>query len=165
MSEQNKAISRRLIEEGFNKGNLSIVDELLGNNYTAHDVPPDLPRGRDGLKAFIKMQRDAFPDLHSNVEFQIADGDLVATHWTATGTNTGSGFGMGPTNKPMKITGTVIDRIVGGKIVETWNNFDQLGLMQQLGVIPSQPGAQQSRSASQTRSGTGTQAPGTGVRP
>ncbi len=141
MSDQNKSISRRLIEEGFNRGNLSVVDELIADNYANHDTPPGLPAGREGIKQFISMYRAAFPDLYTTIDDQIADGDKVVTRWTGQGTNTGSMMGMPPTGKAMKITGIVIDRIVGGRIVETWNTFDQLGMMQQLGLVPAGPGA------------------------
>ncbi|MBI4788259.1 MAG: ester cyclase [Chloroflexi bacterium] len=163
MSEQNKRISRRLIEEGFDKGNLSVVDEVCADNYVNHDAPPGLPPAREGIKAFINMYRTAFPDLRSTIDEQIAEGDRVVTRWSAQGTNKGNLFGMPPTGKRMNISGHVIDRIVGGKIVETWNTFDQLGLMQQLGVIPAaaSPGAQATKPAG--RPETGRSKPGAGA--
>lgn len=136
MSEQNKTLSRRAIEEAFNKGNLSVVDELYTSDYVIHDAPPGLSKGPEGLKQFVGMYRTGFPDLYSKVEEQIADGDKVATRWSAQGTNTGSLFGMPATGKRMAITGITIDRIANGKIAETWNAYDQLGMMQQLGLAP-----------------------------
>ena len=166
MSEQNKMISRRLIEEGFNKGNLAVVDEVCADNYVNHDAPPGLPPAREGIKAFIGMYRTAFPDLRSTIDEQIAEGDRVVTRWTAQGTNNGSMFGMPATGKRMTITGHVIDRIVGGKIVETWNTFDQLGMMQQLGVIPGGPSAEAQTGKTSTQRGrpdVGRSEPGAGA--
>jgi len=144
MSEQDKAVSRRVIEEGFNKGNLQIVDEVIAVNYVNHSAPPGLPPDREGIKAFIGMYRAAFPDLHTIINDQIAEGDQVVTRWTAEGTNMGNLFGMPSTGKHATINGILIDRVVGAKIVETWNSFVQLGMMQQLGLIPPAPNAQAS---------------------
>jgi len=135
--EENKAISRKGIEEGFNKGNLAVLDQIYASNHVNHDAPPGLPNNLDGLKQFIGMYRAAFPDLHTIVDAQIGEGDKVVTRWTATGTNKGSLFGMPATNKSVTITGITIERIAGGKIAETWNTYDQLGMMQQLGVVPA----------------------------
>jgi steroid delta-isomerase-like uncharacterized protein len=137
MSDQNKAISRRVIEEGFDKGNMAVVQELFATNHVNHAAPPGIPGGVEGIKAFINMYRTAFPDLKNTINLQVAEGDKVVTHWTAKGTNKGSLFGMPATGKSATITGTTIDRIAGGKIVETWNTFDQVQMMQQLGVIPT----------------------------
>jgi steroid delta-isomerase-like uncharacterized protein len=133
--EENKAISRRGIEEGFNKGNLAALDQIYAANHVNHDAPPGLPNNLEGLKQFIGMYRAAFPDLNTKIDHQIAEGDKVVTHWTATGTNKGSLMGMPATNTNATITGITIERIAGGKIVETWNTYDQVGMMQQLGVI------------------------------
>jgi steroid delta-isomerase-like uncharacterized protein len=139
-TEENKAISRRGLEEGFNKGNLAALDQIYASNHVNHDTPPGLPNNMEGLKQFIGMYRAAFPDLHTNIDRQIAEGDKVVTQWTATGTNKGSLMGMPATNKSMTITGITIERFANSKIVETWNTYDQLGLMQQLGAIPAPSG-------------------------
>jgi steroid delta-isomerase-like uncharacterized protein len=137
--EENKAISRRDVDEGFNKGNLAALDQIYASNHVNHDNLPGLPNKVEGLKQFIGMYmyRVAFPDLNTKIDLQIAEGDRVVTHWTATGTNKGSLMGMPATNKRATITGTTIERFAGGKIVETRNTFDQVGMMQQLGVIPA----------------------------
>lgn len=137
MSEQNKALSRRLIEEVFNKANLSAVDEIYAATHVNYDAPPGMPSGVEGTKQFIGMYRAAFPDLHTTIDDQIAEGDKVVTRWTAQGTNTGSLLGMPPTNKRAIITGITIDRVAGRKIAETWNSFDQLSMLQQLGLLPA----------------------------
>ena len=133
--QENKAISQRGIEETFNKGNLAVVDQIYASNHVNHNTAPGFPNNLEGLKQFIGMYRAAFPDLYTRIDHQIGEGDKVVTHWTATGTHKGSLMGMPPTNKSVTITGITIERFVDGKIVETWNTYDQLGLMQQLGAM------------------------------
>ncbi len=135
MSEQNKQLVRRAIEEVYNRGNLDLVDELVSSDFVAH-TPSEEIRGPAGIKQFATALRTAFPDLQMTIEDQIADGDRVVTRWTATGTHTGPFQGIPPTGKSGKITGIDIDRIVNGKAVECWTNTDDLGLLQQLGVVP-----------------------------
>jgi steroid delta-isomerase-like uncharacterized protein len=135
-TEENKAVSRRVIEDGFVKGNMALLDQVFAANHVNHDAPPGLPGGPEGIKQFVSIYRTAFPDLSATIDLQVAEGDRVVTRWTSTGTNKGSLMGMPPTGKRMTITGTTIDRFVSGKIGETWNTFDQVGMMQQLGVIP-----------------------------
>jgi steroid delta-isomerase-like uncharacterized protein len=131
--EENKAIFRRIIEEGFNKGNLTVLDELVATSHVNHS---DNVRGPEQYKQFINAYRAAFPDLKMTLEFQIAEGDKVVNHWTAQATHRGSLMGIPPTGKRIATTGTYVARIVDGKIVEEWGNMDTLGMMQQLGVIP-----------------------------
>jgi steroid delta-isomerase-like uncharacterized protein len=135
MSEQNKQLVRRAIEEVYNRGNLDLVDELVSSNFVAYS-PSEEIRRPSGIKQYVTELRAAFPDLHMTIEDQVADGDRVVTRWTATGTHTGPFHGIPPTGKAGKITGIDIDRIVNGKTVECWTNSDDLGLLQQLGVVP-----------------------------
>jgi steroid delta-isomerase-like uncharacterized protein len=137
MSEHNKTISRRAVEEPFNKGNLDVVDELGAPSFVNHDPssPEDI-RGVEGFKEFINTYRSAFPDLRVTIEDQIAEGDKVVSRWSARGTQKGELQGMPPSNKQATVTGISIDRLEGGKIVESWNNWDTLGMLQQLGAIP-----------------------------
>ena len=138
-AEDNKALSRRLFQEFWDQKNLAVADELLDANHVDHTPgsPPGLPHGPEGIKQFASAYFTAFPDIRIAIEDQVAEGDRVVTRWKAQGTNTGSLFGMPATNKPATITGITIDRLASGKIVETWTNFDNLGMLQQLGVIPS----------------------------
>lgn len=133
MSEENKAIFRRIVEEGFNKGNMAVVEELVAADHVNHT---DNVHGPEEYKRFINMYRAAFPDLHMAIDFQIAEGDKVVNRWTTRATHKGNLMGIPPTGKQVAVTGTYIARIVGGKIVEEWGNMDTLGMMQQLGVIP-----------------------------
>jgi steroid delta-isomerase-like uncharacterized protein len=137
MHEENKAISRRVVEEVFNKGRLAAADELVAPDFIGHD--PALPqplRGPDGLRAQAEGYRSAFPDMRITIEDEIAEGDRVVTRWMARGTHEAELFGIPATGKQATVTGITIDRIVGGRIVETWNNWDTFGLLQQLGAIP-----------------------------
>ncbi len=144
MSEENKRISRRVVEEAFSQGNVDVIDELVGENFMNHDPasPPDLLPGREGLKQLVRFYKTAFPDAQVTVEDQIAEGDKVATRYTGQGTHQGDFAGIPATGRQVTVTGISIDRIEGGKIVETWNQLDQVGMLQQLGAIPEQAPAQ-----------------------
>ena len=135
---ENKATARRFIEELFNQGNLEIADELLSPNYIDHD-PAMLEdvRGPEGMKQYAAMYRSAFPDIHIVIEDQVAEGDKVVTRWIGTGTHQGDLMGIAPTGNRVTVTGIAIDRFSGGKIEETWENYDALGMLQQIGAIPS----------------------------
>jgi predicted ester cyclase len=137
-TSDNKALARRVYEEFF-EGDFAVADELFASNHVNHypGNPPGLPPGVPGLKQLIGMYRTAFPDLHFVVEDQLAEGDKVVTRITSTGTFTGSLMGMPGTGKSAVVTGILIDRIVDGKVMESWGNFDQLGLFQQIGLIPA----------------------------
>ena len=138
MSTENKTIARRVAEEGFGRGQLEVFDELVAEDFVNHDesVPPDLPPGREGLKVLAQGYLTAFPDLDFTIEDQIAEGDEVVSRWSASGTHQGELMGIPATGKQARVTGITIDRIQGGKIVETWTSWDRLGLLQQLGVVP-----------------------------
>ncbi len=137
MSEQNKALVRRIVQECFSKGNLAAADEVLAANYVDHNAPPGIPPGIAGFKQLVTMYRAAFPDLQVTVEDMVAEGDKVVVRWTGRGTHKGELMGIAPTNKAVTVTGIGIDRIANGKIVEHWESWDQMGMMQQLGVVPS----------------------------
>jgi steroid delta-isomerase-like uncharacterized protein len=138
MSAKNKELIQRYFEEAWNKGNLSVLDEIVAADYVNHNpFAPGLPPGPEGLKPIFSGLRAAFPDLHYTIEEQIADGDRVVTRWGFRGTHEGELMGIPATGKQVNITGTQIERIVDGKIVEHWRQSDDLGMLQQLGVIPS----------------------------
>jgi steroid delta-isomerase-like uncharacterized protein len=137
-SDENKDISRRADEELFNRGNLSIADELFASNFVYHDpVSHEEWRGSESVKSYATMLRVAFPDLHQTIEEQIAEGDKVAYRWTARGTHQGEFMGIAPTGNRVEMTGISIARLIDGKIEEIWENYDALGMMQQLGIVPS----------------------------
>ena len=136
MSEKNKAIARRIFEEVW-KGNLEVANEVVAANYVAHGLGVELPPGPEGFKQFVSIYRTAFPDVQFTVEDQIAEGDTVTTRWTARGTHKGELMGIPPTGKETVVTGISINKFAGDKSVEAWNNWDGLGMMQQLGVVPA----------------------------
>ena len=137
MSEKNKTIVRRLFEELWNKGNLSVADELFTPNYDHHDPStPDVGRGPESEKKRATLYRTAFPDLRLTIEDIIAEGETVMARWSCRGTHKGDLSGIAPTGKQFTISGVSIARIAGGKMAEGWINWDALGLMQQLGVVP-----------------------------
>ena len=111
MSENNKAIVRRLIEEVWNKGNLSLVDELFAPNYEHHDASsPDFGRGPESEKKRATLYRTAFPDLRVTIEDIIAEGEIVMTRWSCRGTHKGDLSGIAPTGNPFTISGMTVDR-------------------------------------------------------
>jgi steroid delta-isomerase-like uncharacterized protein len=137
-AEENKAVTRRFLEEIFTAGNLALVEELFAPDYVLHDpsVPQEV-RGPEGMKQYVAMYRAAYPDTRFTIEDQIAEGDEVVTRWVGRGTHQGELMGIAPTGRVVTVTGIEIDRIAGGKIEETWVSYDALGMMQQLGVAPS----------------------------
>jgi steroid delta-isomerase-like uncharacterized protein len=137
MSENNKAIVRRLVEEVWNKGNLSVADELFAPNYEHHDASTlDFGRGPESEKKRATLYRAAFPDLRLTIEEIIAEGEIVMTRWSCRGTHKGDLSGIAPTGKQFNISGVTIARLANGKLAEGWVNWDALGLMQQLGIVP-----------------------------
>lgn len=138
MSEQNKSVERRLLEEVYGQGKLEVIDELVASDFVGHGTAADGgDQGRDAYKQSVVEMRGAFPDLQLTVEDQIAEGDKVVTRWRARETHAGTFQGVPPTGKLGEISGTIIDRLADGKVVECWSNTDDLGLLQQLGVVPA----------------------------
>lgn len=140
-TEQNKALARRFFDEVCNARKLEVANELFsaGHTYTDPGVP-GIPAGPEGQKQLISTYQTAFPDARWQVEDMVAEGDKVVTRWTGRGTHKGVLQGnppIPPTGKQVTVPGVWIHRIAGGKIVETWNVWDTLGMLRQLGVIPS----------------------------
>ena len=131
--EENKALIRRSLEEIWNKGNHDAIDEFYAVDGIDHNAPPGSPPGFDFMKHFHNTIHVAFSDTRVTVEDLIAEGDKVVCRFTASGTQKGEFMGIPPTGRRFTITEIRIYRIVGGKIVECWGLFDQMGLMQQLG--------------------------------
>ncbi len=140
MSEANKALMRRELEEVWNQHNPDAVDEIYALDFVNRSAPPGMPDDRAGLKALVGMNLGAFPDLKVTSDSLVAEGDKVVHHWTATGTHKGELMGIPATGKRVKMTGIAIVRIAGGKIAELWMESDQMGMMQQLGVVPAPAG-------------------------
>ena len=138
MASDNKDISRRVFEEIWNHKKLNVIDELMAPDYVHHDTQsPDVLKGIEGHKQFVSHYLNAFPDLHYTIEDLIADGDIVAIRWIATGTHQKDLPGIPKTGRQFSVTGMTIARVRDGKLIESWGNWDALGLMQQLGIVPA----------------------------
>ncbi len=121
-TEENKKAVRRVFEEIMNKGDLRAVDELVADDYRVSE-PPGIPPGKEGFRALVNMYRTAAPDLKMTIEDMIAEGDQVATRWTATGTMTGEMMGIPPSGQKVTFNAISWLRLKGGKIAEEWTNF------------------------------------------
>jgi len=139
-AEAVRALFQRYFDAGTNEGDLAVVDEVFAEDYLHHDPANPDPRGvvgRDGVREHIITLRSAFPDIAFHVEDMIAQDDKVVVRWNATLTHTGDYFGIPPTGKPATITGMNTWHVANGVAIEGWVNRDDLGLLQQLGIIPS----------------------------
>jgi steroid delta-isomerase-like uncharacterized protein len=139
-TEENKALILRWFEED-KKRNLAGILELYAPDYVIHGgevygLPPTFTPGVEGLKQLFTTVWTAFPDEQAVVEDLIAEGDKVVSRFTFRGTHQGEFMGIPPTGKVVTVTGIYISRCAGGKVVEDWRQVDDLGWMQQLGVIP-----------------------------
>ena len=140
MSQANKALVRRGIEEAVNKGNFSVVDEILSTDYVYREPTVGEKRGRAGFRELITMYRSAFPDVKLAIDEQIAGGGKVVTRWSATRTHRGELFGTAPTGKQVRVQGIIVSRIANGKVVEETEVYDALGMLGQLGAVPAAVG-------------------------
>ncbi len=137
MSERNKTLIRRGVDEIWNKGHFAVADEMVTSDFVVHTAGKvGEIRGREGIKQYFAALRAAFPDLTFTIEDHIAEGDRVVTRWSASGTHRGDFQGLPATGKQIQLSGIDVDRIENGKIAECWMNMDELGLLQQLGVVP-----------------------------
>jgi steroid delta-isomerase-like uncharacterized protein len=136
-TEENKAIASRFAQV-WGKESLTTIDELADPNLSvAYPILGEVLRGQAGFKQFLTGFHAAFPDADTTIEDVIAEGDKVAIRWTLRGTHQGELLGIPATGKPVTVPGITIYRIVGGKIVEERGEEDGLGLLQQLGVVPT----------------------------
>ena len=139
LQEQNKALAKRAFEELLSKGRFELAEQLYAKDFVNHGIRRDISLEED--QAALKGWHQAFPDISIVPEKLIAEGDLVAIYWIARGTNTGTGNGLPATGKKGELAGITIWRIVDGKIKEEWSAFDQLSMMQQLGLLPQKTSA------------------------
>ncbi len=136
-AEAHKALIQRAVD-AFNQGDWEAVDQLFAAHYVDHDrFRAGLPPGPVGVKHAWSMFRAAFPDLYASIEDLIAEGDTVAVRGAIRGTHQGELLGIPPTGKQVTVTLMDINRIEGGQLVERWGEADMLGLLQQLGAIPT----------------------------
>ena len=137
MVEDNKRLVRRWTDEVWNQGKLDLIDELVAPDYVRQDPAwPEEVQGREGLRQYVSTVRQAFTDLQVTIEDIIAEADKVVVRWRAKATHQGDFLGIRPTWREIAMAGISIHRIASGRIAETWDRYDALGLMQQLGVVP-----------------------------
>jgi steroid delta-isomerase-like uncharacterized protein len=135
--EQNKVVARRFGEEVWGHGDLQAAEELLAENFIEHNPVPGQGPGREGHKQVLKVWRVGFPDLTITVDDVLGDGDQVVVRWTAHATHRGELMGIPATGRPVTLTGIDILRIVDGRIVERWGEFNSAEMLQQLGALPA----------------------------
>jgi steroid delta-isomerase-like uncharacterized protein len=127
---------RRILDQAFNQGDLAIVDEVLAPDHHTHITIGGAPHGPQGLKLMIASFRLAFPDLYCTVEDEIVEGEKFAVRWSMHGTHRGMFLGNPPTGKQVDMLGIIFGRTENGRIIEDWTLTDQLGILQQLGIVP-----------------------------
>ena len=138
MAAQTAELSRRIFEDVWNHKNLNAIDDLISADYIHHDANSPAASGIDGYKQFVNYYMNAFPDAHFTIDDAFTDGQSEVTRWTVVGTHEGELAGIPRTGRRFSVTGISIARIANGKIIESWNNWDTLGLMQQLGVVSAE---------------------------
>src|SRR6476659_5143164 len=136
LQEQNKALAKRAFEELLSKGKFELAEQLYAKDFVNHGIHRNISLAED--QAALKGWHEAFADVAIVPEKLMAEGDLVTIYWIARGTNTGTGNGLPATGKKVEQSGITIWRIVDGKIKEEWSAFDQLSMMQQLGLLSRQ---------------------------
>jgi len=138
-SEQNKNLISHVVNEIWNKGKFDMIEKLVTDDFVIHTArPEDDLKGPEQVKQFYTHLHKAFPDIKFTIKDQIAEADKVVTHYTVSATHKGEFKGIPATGNKVNFKGVDIDKISDGKFVECWSNIDELGLMQQLGVIPAQ---------------------------
>jgi steroid delta-isomerase-like uncharacterized protein len=139
LSEENKALAHRFHMDIFQQGNLAAVYQIIGPDFVWHApaTPPEWVQGPEGVRRAAADLRTAYPDLNFTHEDTLAEGDRVMIRWIMRGTHNGPLMGIPATGKPVTVAGIDVFRIADGQIVELWQNFDQLGMLQQIGVIPT----------------------------
>ena len=138
-TEENKALVRRgyeALNELLRTGDATALEQLAAADFVDHNPSPGQGPGLQGVMQSFALFRSAFPDAQLRVEDMVAEGDRVATRLTFQGTHRGEFMGLAPTGQRVTQTGIDIVRVAGGKAVERWGNFDDLGLLQQLGASP-----------------------------
>ena len=134
MPTENKTLVQRWFSEVWNEGRADAIDEMLADDAVIHGLGANL-QGPAEFKRFHSAYRNAYPDVTIDVDDLVAEGDMVAVRWSAIGTHRGDGLGFPATGRRAQFTGMVFVRIKDGRLVEGWNNFDQLGMLQQLGIV------------------------------
>jgi steroid delta-isomerase-like uncharacterized protein len=133
----NRTIAKRLAEEVFSKGDMGTFDEIFAEDYVNHHMPvPGIPGTKAGFRQLVLATRQAFPDVQVHIENIVVEGEFVAFNDKVEATSRGDFMGIPPTGKTIRWTEIHFFRVREGQIVEHWSNFDQLGILKQLGAIP-----------------------------
>jgi predicted ester cyclase len=141
VSEENKRLVRRALDEIYTEGDLGLADELIHPDFVDHEpAHPDQPTGPESVKQTVRRLRGAFGELRFSVEDEIAEGDRVVQVVTMSGRHTGPLMGREPTNRGFAVRHVYIWRVAGGKIRDHWGSRDDLGLLSQLGLLRSMGG-------------------------
>ncbi len=135
--DKNKAVARQFFEEVLSRGKLEKYSESHTTDFAAHGAERDFTLAEDMSAA--REERNAMPDMQVAVNHLLAEEDLVAVHWTASGTNAQPGMGLPATGKKIKVSGMTIFRFKGGKISEEWSAWDMLSVLKQAGLFPPKP--------------------------
>jgi steroid delta-isomerase-like uncharacterized protein len=131
MTHQDRDLGRRWFEEVWNQKRREAIAEMLSSDAVIHDGPTDTI-GPDGFYPFFDRMHATFSDMHVTVEDTFGDGDKICVRWSVSAKHTGDGLGMPATNRHISTTGMTIIRIANGKLAEGWQNWDMLGLIEQL---------------------------------
>jgi steroid delta-isomerase-like uncharacterized protein len=139
MSNRNVELTRRIFNEVWNQKKLGLIDELVSPDYIHHDsgtatVQTDI----EGYKQFVRLFQNAFPDIRFTIQDEISEGDKVVIRWTVTGTHRGDLPDLPASDRAISLSGISIARLRNGKGIESWNNWDGLGMMKQLGAISAE---------------------------
>lgn len=137
ITQNNEALVRSYIEEVFNNRNLAALADFLAPDEVDHTLPPGMPTNITGTTQAISMFLKAFPDLRITIDESVAEGDKVVIRYTSHGTQRGPFIVIPPTGREIAVSSYLTARIADGKIVEFWGLDDQLGMLQQIGVIPA----------------------------
>ena len=135
--QKNKEIVGTFYWAVLGRGNVAAINDLVAVDFVDHNPFPGQSPGRDGLRQSVRLFHTPFPDIQVSVDDLIAEGDRVAARWTARGTHAGEFLGIAPTGRQVMIKGVDIFRLAGGRIAERWGHQDELGLIQELGVLPA----------------------------
>jgi steroid delta-isomerase-like uncharacterized protein len=137
MSTQNQTILHRWMEEVWNKGRVDAIDEMLAGDVVIHGLGGEAIRGPEGYKPFFESMHNTFSKISVVVEDAVEQGDTIAARCTVRGTHTGDGMGVAPTGRRVEFSGMTMVKVKDGKMVVGWNNFDFVGMMQQIGGDPT----------------------------
>jgi steroid delta-isomerase-like uncharacterized protein len=136
-TESNKTSAQRFMDAVINAGDMPVADEILSNAFFDHTAYPGVPPNREGRKMTLAMFRAAFPDIEISTDAMIAEGDLLTIRHTIRGTHQHEFLGIPPTGRHVEVAGVTIVRFVDGKVAEHWLYNDDLGMLRQLGAIPT----------------------------